>query len=176
MGGDYEGDSVFTMLPGIGMLVNFHPVLHNTMPTSLIEDPLVDRSHPSAGSYTSYHNCSFQSTREIKAGHEIFASVGDEWYSQHDLPIPIKKDYEKADRLLRDLLQFYNDNPQTVQDATMMDILYRLKNEILAEDKNIIGLLPDSIEDLMDFVDRGTAEAFLSIRSEDWLTQNGKSP
>jgi len=37
-------------------------------------------------------------------------------------------------------------------------------------------LLPDSIEDLMDFVDRGTAEAFLSIRSEDWLTQNGKSP
>ena len=29
VGGDMEADSVFTVLPGIGMLVNFHPSLSN---------------------------------------------------------------------------------------------------------------------------------------------------
>jgi hypothetical protein len=39
VGGDYEADEVFTLLPGPGMLVNFHPTLHNILPSvSLTED------------------------------------------------------------------------------------------------------------------------------------------
>jgi len=29
VGGDMEADNVFSILPGIGMLLNFHPVLQN---------------------------------------------------------------------------------------------------------------------------------------------------
>jgi hypothetical protein len=117
--------------------------------------------------------------------------------------VPLKSDYQHADQLLGNLLDIYNKrkddessgsesssdgysiapNPP-IDDATMMDILYRLKHELLKEDnhKHVRALLPETLEDLKETMtsQRGaTAQMHLQHKHRDhkdghWLKQHGK--
>jgi len=165
---------VCPQLPGLGMLVNFHPVLHNILPGGLSEDPVVNRSNPSAGSFTAYHNCTFIATTDIHAGQEMFGSVADDWYAEHVVSMPVASDFKKADDLVKDLQQFRTTN-SNIDEATMLNIIYRIKNEIVDSSVGMRKLIPDSLERLEDFAERGTAMASLLNRGEQWLKENGMS-
>ena len=163
IGGDMEADNVFSILPGIGMLLNFHPVLHNVFPGSLYEDPLDSRSIPTAGSFTAYHNLSYIVTADISAGQELFISVYEEWFNQKSFSsVPSQGDFQKADKLIRDLVNFRKSNP-LIHEATMQQILYRIKTEMQSgvSSQKLLSLIPDSWSELQDAFQRGSARATL---------------
>ena len=77
VGGDGEADSsgVFTVLPGVAMLVNFSPTLSNVLAGGLRERPIISTTLPGAGANTAYHNFTFLAKEQIYEGQELFANV-----------------------------------------------------------------------------------------------------
>lgn len=74
--------------------------------------------HPGAGASTSYNNFTFISNKDITAGQELFASIGDAWftYQQEQDPtntFPLRKDFEYVDKLLSELNQLRSNNNLT---------------------------------------------------------------
>lgn len=179
VGGNSEAETVFTTLPGLGMLVNFHPLLSNVIPGGLRDEPLLNRGKdPGVGSSTAYHNFTFVSEDIIYAGEEVFAAVGDGWFDHHDQNdddnnLPLRVDHQMADKIINGLAKFLHDHPD-VTEAQFLDILRRAKNEMIQNNGKLRGLIPDSIEGFLDATDRGTARAALANRDMDWLRANGK--
>ena len=83
-GGQYEGQRVYSALPGLGMAANGHLTRHNALPRS----PDVDEAgaartvSPGAGAFTHYHNHSFYTQRPVAAGGEIFLNYGRDWFRE----------------------------------------------------------------------------------------------
>ena len=141
-----ETDNVFSIFPGIGMLLNFHPVLQNVFPGSLCEDPLDSRSIPTAGSFTAYHDLSFIATADISVGQELFISVYEEWLNQKSFSsVPSQEDFQKADKLIHYFVNFQKSYP-LIHEATMQQILYRIKTEMQSgvSSQKLLSLIPDS--------------------------------
>lgn len=180
VGGITEADTLFTLLPGVGMLANYHPTLDNVVLGSLKDEPLLQRSKdPAAGASTSYHDFSFIAGDVISAGQEIFVPPGDGWLSFYDsekdqrVSVPLKHDYESADAIVAKLAEFRK-NYTNISEAQFLDILYRMKNEVIQKRNNLQHLIPDSIEGLHDAASKGTARTMLNERKLDWLKSNGK--
>lgn len=185
VGGDMEADTVFSLLPGLGMLLNFHPVLHNVIPTSLREDPInISRgssatSCPTAGSYTTYHNVTYIATKEIQMGQELFGSVSDEWLINSATGLPLERDFHRADLIIQHLHQFFfpndsNSSSSNFTEATIIDIIHRIKTEMnLGDNQNVFNLIPDSLERFHDAYKRGTARSSLKEHDIQSLLKTG---
>jgi hypothetical protein len=84
-GGQYEGQKVFSVVPGIGMLANGHAKDYNTIQSSgaKVDTAGLHRStHAGAGANSHYWNYSFSASRDIPAGSEILVSYGLDWFNE----------------------------------------------------------------------------------------------
>lgn len=192
VGGFAEADlgDVFTLLIGDSgaMLTNFHPTLGNVLPGGLAFNSNGDRSSPGTGAFTSYDNFTFVAKTDIGAGQEILASVHDNWYDDFlkekkpGIFVPTKDDYQRADKLVTRLAEFRRNHDGHVSDAQFLDMLLRIKTEMMSspesksnpQDANIIGLLPSSLSEFHASSEKGTARSQLNERSLDWLERNGR--
>ena len=182
---------VFTLLMGGSgaMLTNFHPTLGNVLPGGLSDANYSngDRGSPGTGAYTSYDNFTFVAKTDIEAGQEILASVNENWYDylrekKPGIFTPTKDDYDRADKLVKRLAGFRRNHSERVTDAQFLDMLYRIKTEMLSseppksdsQDANIIRLLPSSLSGFDAAAAKGTARSQLNERSLDWLKENGR--
>jgi hypothetical protein len=87
-GGQYEGQKVMSVVPGIGMLANGDPQLHNVLPykPTLYDAGLIRHGSPGAGSITAYHNYSWHAQKDIPVGGEIFVNYGPDWFRERGFP------------------------------------------------------------------------------------------
>mmetsp|Transcript_17467 Transcript_17467/g.27205 ORF Transcript_17467/g.27205 Transcript_17467/m.27205 type:complete len:1232 (-) Transcript_17467:51-3746(-) len=182
VGGEYEGHDIGTLLPELAMLMNFHPTLYNVAFGDAKFHPMLNRYlDPGAGGFTAYHDAPLIVRSSIVEGDELFLQVSDDWFSEFDPdPLPIGKDYEFVNSIMSKLYGMYHKSE--LSEAAMRDVLLRLKNEILNDDKNSVWvdrphlseLIPTSIEGMEDVHFRGAERTELSERSLDWLRENGK--
>lgn len=78
----YEGDSISSIIPGLGMLANSHPGLVNAEVEAPHQyDYYLNRSKdPGAGASSAYHDGHFYAPRPIGVGEELFVDYGQKWY------------------------------------------------------------------------------------------------
>jgi hypothetical protein len=81
-GGQYEGQQVMSVLPGIGMLTNGEAKLYNLLHYKLVVDDAGLMRHQSqgAGASTHYHNFTWYLQKDLDARGEIFVNYGPEWF------------------------------------------------------------------------------------------------
>jgi hypothetical protein len=84
-GGFYEGVTVASVLPGIGMIANGLPApFRNVLPfvPRVDEGGLTRIDSPGAGAISHYHNYTFFAQKDIVAGGEIFVNYGSNWFQE----------------------------------------------------------------------------------------------
>jgi hypothetical protein len=80
--GAFEGTSVHSILPGVGMLANSHPGLVNAVIRGPGRTADLHRGRdPGAGASTTYHNSRFEVKQDIEPGSEIFVDYGSQWFT-----------------------------------------------------------------------------------------------
>jgi len=101
--GEFDADSVHSIVPGLGMLANSHPGLVNVvMQPPVREDGNgIHRSlHPEAGSSSQYHDVHYKSLHNtIDAGSELFVEYGDAWFSGRTESfglLPLSNDFDES--------------------------------------------------------------------------------
>lgn len=87
-----------SLIPSFGAIANHHPAFTNIKPQGILIRQQVDRSAPEAGAFTEYKGMAFVATKDIPIGHEISVPYGSEYFS--DTPLPSRKQFKKADKLL----------------------------------------------------------------------------
>jgi hypothetical protein len=97
-GQQYEGQTVYSVLPSIGMLANGHSRHFNFLPERepTVGDCGVTRdAHPGAGAISPHYNLSFYLQRPIPAGTELLVNYGQPWFRERNIslddPPPILK-------------------------------------------------------------------------------------
>lgn len=92
VGGQYEGQKVMSLAPGIGMVANGHATMFNVLPQKPTKDAGVDRnSSPGAGAFSHYHNFTWKVQRDLQAGSELFVNYGEGWFKERgytNQPLP----------------------------------------------------------------------------------------
>lgn len=92
-GGQYEGQRVYSFIPGFGMLANGHRHMYNTAQHygSRIDNAGITRDKfPGAGSSSHYHEFEFRATSDIVAGSEILIDYGPNWFDEREIKGKIK--------------------------------------------------------------------------------------
>ena len=79
-GGQNEGVTVNSIIPGLGMLANSHRQLFNVNPAyPQVEHGGMVRGQAGAGSVTHYQNFQWYAAKDISPGDEVFVNYGDAW-------------------------------------------------------------------------------------------------
>ena len=124
VGSQWEGNlSAPVAIPGIGVLPNYHTGISNVdfyQASVLLRDrpsyTSPGKPHLSRGAVTPYYNVSLRATTTIPAGMELFADFGDVWdgnYTDDNYQDKIQRfDYEDADKIIAELIEFYDDFPE----------------------------------------------------------------
>ena len=84
-GGQYEGINVFSLVPGLGMLLNGHRRRNNLKEGcgSTVDTAGLHRSfHPGAGANTYYWNYPFYATKDVSPGSELLVDYGIHWFKE----------------------------------------------------------------------------------------------
>jgi hypothetical protein len=86
-GGQYEGQKVMSMVPGIGMLANGDgTILSNVLPAlrpDFDDGGLSRQQHsPGTGATTHYHNFTWFVQGEMEEGDELFINYGEGWFTE----------------------------------------------------------------------------------------------
>lgn len=90
-GGQFEGETVHSILPGVGSLANAVSDFReaNTIFFGIrdVDEADVPRTHaPGAGAFTHYHNVSFYALKDISPGDEILITYNnDPWFTERVL-------------------------------------------------------------------------------------------
>jgi hypothetical protein len=171
IGGAHEAEQVFTFLPGIHSLANFHNVLGNVMEGGLTRTPTDRYSDPLVGSFSNYHDFTYIASTDIERGQEIFTKSTDEWFEKAKLPPA--DDYATAFDIVVPLLD-YHKKYKDISEAQWIDILYRLKEELI-QTPGVAQLIPKTLEDLLKVEASSIEEAVLEPRSLEWVKETGKS-
>ena len=139
LGAQLEAKRVTALAPGLGALANNHHALFN-----IAMAPFDNKGHgllhreknPGAGAITSYHS-SHYATRPIEAGSELFHDYGVRWGEKRPKlgPIPHKKHYEEAEKIIACFNQFLFNASLTASDLVAEGVwneMRRLRNETLS--------------------------------------------
>ncbi len=108
VGAQYEGQKVFSAIPGVGMLANGHYMydnIHQSYGPSIDHGGLARSKYPGAGAISHYHNYSFIASKDIEAGGELMVNYGANWFKEREkrgMIIPTKSDYADME-LKRDI-------------------------------------------------------------------------
>ena len=120
-----DGEDVDAASPGIGAAINCMLPLINLEDTfTQLGDAGTTRLDPTSGSFTPFHNRRGVATKDIDAGDELFIDYGESYFEyrlQSYGPIPLHKNYKKADKVLQrykrllGILQFRQQHQQPQQ-------------------------------------------------------------
>lgn len=80
-----------------------------------------------------------------------------------------------ADKLMKDLNSYKNDHPN-LSEAAFLDILLRIKKEMIHRNEAFELLIPETIEQVLKGAEIGTARTRLNERSIKWIEENGAFP
>ena len=86
--------------------------------------------------------------------------------------IPLASDYQVADLLVQDLLTYKESHPD-LSESAFLDILLRIKTEMVQEFKAFKILLPGDIEEVEEMAEKGTARTMLNEHTIEWVEKNG---
>lgn len=102
----FDANVVDSILPGLGTMCNGHAGLFNLQLEGCADRRATSRSSPTAGASSSFQNCTLRTTTDIPAGHELYASYGDDWFlNRKDIfgdDVPLAQDYTAATILVND--------------------------------------------------------------------------
>lgn len=193
-GSQLEGNhSQSVFIPGIGALSNYHSGISNVdwLQGSLLLRGLDEHmqahtgmAHPSRGAITHYYNATMRATKTIQPGMELFAQYGDTWDNNdntyHDKVT--RGDYEKADKVIDEILKFMDIYGAQMSDKLKDDVLDFMLETVLegADGKNakvVRSLIPAHPGKLQRVKDAGGSFAYRNrdmIKSMDWLKKHGQ--
>jgi len=193
IGAQWEG-TVNTpgMIPGIGMLANFHSTYSNVdflLASVLLREqgnefPDAGEASPMRGAITPYFNATLKATQNIPAGMEIFADFGEVWdgnFTENVFQDKIHRyDYHLADMLVERLIDLYEKHPDLGLDMKedVMDFLLQKVLTTVAgpNAKTINSLIPANPRKLKKIQEVGGTFMYRFqdvIRSNEWLEKNG---
>lgn len=176
-----HGESVCS---GIGMMANAHyglinididstwknkPEMDGTDSHSIMAGKHSTLSDVGRGSFSWHSNVKYHTLKSMRAGEEMFLSYGPQWYENAERefggPIPSKEHYDEADDMLRQFVERFGRDNKSAYDKLLARI----------QDKRLKAALPNRVEDMNATLEVGTARFSVkdSIRSPDWLTENG---
>ena len=171
----FESNEVEMLVPGLGMMTNFHPSLINVVAGyGFYDDRLVSESSDTLGAITYYGEFNMTASRDIVAGEEIFSDYGEQWF--HTRPdvhqtTPLSRDYNDADAIMQDITSILNG--AGVEQNASDDIIFTVKRIVSRLDIKTASLLPNDAADLDKKQVHGSAWHALTNRSINWLQENG---
>ena len=126
-----DGEDVDAASPGIGAAVNcMLPLVNMENSFTQLGDAGTTRLDPTSGSFTPFHNRRGVATKDIDAGDELFIDYGESYFEyrlQSYGPIPLHKNYKKADKVLQryqrllGILQFRQQHQQPPPSRSAVD-------------------------------------------------------
>ena len=171
-----HNDKKSIFVPGVGCTVNSLLDLHNVESTRGSDyDAMVARGHPSAGSFSPYHNSVTVTTTDVPAGAELLADYGETWIPF--LPnIPVFQNtyldganelLERFDEWSHDMVTKYGRDSITDE---LLDRIYDMTKNFPYPSK-LFSVLPPKRPDTID-----TREYWRSHYQVDvsWLQKHGK--
>lgn len=192
-GAKFEGNySTTTLVPGSGVLANYHSGVHNvdwTQGSVLLRDPdgttEPGKAHPSRGAISAYHNMTIHATQDIMAGMELFANFGEVWdESDNEKNIYQDKinrwDYLDADKILDKVVEFMEkydgDMDAELKDEALDFILDKLLGTAAGKHAKVIrSLIPDNPRKLKKVQEMGGTFNYRNadlVKSPAWLDKH----
>mmetsp|Transcript_16261 Transcript_16261/g.23951 ORF Transcript_16261/g.23951 Transcript_16261/m.23951 type:complete len:655 (-) Transcript_16261:141-2105(-) len=185
--GSFEAKEVDALIPGLGMLTNFHTGLKNVIQSGhdgSYDDTLLSRAvDPGAGAITYYRNINMTSSRFIAAGEEIFSDYGENWILTRPYmeKVPLQRDYKDADmvmnrtaQLLLDIFPNTTDGNHEEHLSRLPDIMSTVKSIATSLNEKMDSLLPGNETDLHEQIISGSAWNSVIRRTVPWLRDNGR--
>jgi len=193
-GSQFEGNySVTSLVPGTGILANYHPGTHNIewLQGSVLlreQENIFESavSHPSRGAISDYNNLTMRASRPIKQGEELFANLGDFWDSKNQTEDDIygdkltRWDYIEADKILDKVLEFMVKYEDKLTPKLKDDILDLILSKVLGaaagnHAKVIRSLIPAHPGKLQMVKDLGGTFAYRNsdlVKTQKWLDKH----
>jgi hypothetical protein len=174
--GSFEALETNSILPGVGMLPNSYPGLVNTNIRAPGRTADLHRGRdPGTGASTTYHNSLFQATQEIEPGAEIFMDYGSNWFKRRTEEfglIPLRKDFAKADALLKKFWKITGGNI----DTELANDTWALTWRYLKDEPRAATAMPKDMADVKCAIETGTAKRSHPnrIQSLEWIEENGQ--
>ena len=174
--GQFEGQSIFSIIPGLGMLANSHPGLINCDIQKPTQTHDLNRlSDPGAGASTTYHDLHYLTTQSLEVGEEIFVRYGDAWFEQRPYlgSIPLENDFIRADAMLAKFLQV----SRNVKERAAKDLWNLVRRALDTKAAHrLSAALPVDLKDVKTAQSMGTAKYSTPnrVRSLDWLNKHGR--
>jgi hypothetical protein len=178
----YESDGAQVFYPGFGAQVNCHFGLNNIDHGSPTFDSagLHRSKDPGAGAFTYWHGMPSIAARDIQAGEELLIDYGNEdWFDlrMESLGvIPRERDFLHADHIIRKMLELTRQSDSDEEDTVIFNDLWGIVRNVSSPAMQ--RALPERYGQLEEvLVSLGTARysvgGLSSIRSQEWLNQNG---
>jgi hypothetical protein len=174
--GSFEAMGVASYLPGVGMLANSYPGLENAAIRAPGRTADLHRGRdPGAGAATTFHNSLFQANQDIEPGAEIFLDYGSNWFKHRTEElgiIPSRKDFAKADALLKRFWSVTGGNIDTELANSTWDDTWRYLNG----EPQVAAAMPKTMADVQCAIETGTAKRSHPnrIQSLEWIEENGQ--
>jgi hypothetical protein len=137
----------------------------------------VSSQSPGAGAFTPYHDRSFEATRDIPAGQELFVNYGEKYFSSREkyYSVPLSQDYREADSIIRKFQNLTESLPQIA--SAFVNDLWKIVSDPNAWNSRPFHALPSNYTEAVNALQTG-GTAMLhynsSVRSLDWLEENGE--
>ena len=179
----HEAEVDIAMLsPGMGSLCNSHLGLDNLESNWATYDTSgLETTDPGMGAFSGYHNRESFTTRDIRAGAELFISYGDAWFRSREKkfgPVPHQKNYIFAERFLIRWHKIANkltaSSVNSSGDEVKKDLWQMIRS--WPWKSRSLAALPTSLEGVSVANEIGLKGAELegSVRSPEWLREHGK--
>ena len=191
----WDADSVYVVSPGLGMVANAHPGLHNVNNDGCSDRAPLPRKHPQAGAISKYQEQSFSTTMNVPAGGELLINYGSDWYETTPALVsqPLEEDYKAANDLLNLWEAVMDSVDSDISDPMARDLWEEVigkgviepflnikrtrKNQDLYRRRHRLWqAFPKTHEQAVQAVSdpRGAASVHMdTVRSLDWLHQHG---
>jgi hypothetical protein len=177
---DKDPSDVSILTPGVAVM-NCHFGLANVgFDTPEYDSAGLHRSQdPGAGAFTYWCSLPARATRDITAGEELFLHYGHNYFnsrSNYMGPIPKEDDFAHADLLVQKFHSIVLDQQMNNTPAHLVEDLWGIVRNSTSSPE-VLKALPETVEDLKLVINYGTARhsvgGLSSIRSKDWLNENG---
>lgn len=189
----WEGNHTTTVLsPGVGTLANHHSGFYNVdwLQAGVLlrerEDGVVEegKASPGRGAYTNYYNMTMRAVKNIPAGMELFANLGDVWDDdREDLYQDriTRLDYKDAEDILEKISTFMNKYEKEMKGSFQQDVLDFILDTMVDEvggkrGKVLKSLLPQTPAKVKKAIEAGGAFMYRNqdmVKSLDWLETHG---
>ncbi len=156
----------------------------NIRPTNVpYDDTILDRfKDPGAGAFSYHGGYTFEATRDIEAGQEIFADYGESWLDSREGTfadfVPREKDFDEGSRVFTKMQKEARVNGVEMSDAvvkTMKDIVTLMEQRVGAtlpnakDEYELIAKKHSKKEPTANLLAENTIEK----RSIEWIRENG---